>query len=917
MMRSLSANPWLAACQLWFWLWLRPSAWHQWVASVDVTLSPAFALAELDWQQWRHSSMHRLLLAGYIVAPVTLFSLTILGLALLDRLHLRVLIFMNCGLALGLLFGLAICAGAGMVLIVVLGVAFALAWSGEQLLLVDLLWSNDTGILFGVASALATHLIGNLTDYSTIRSVTRQTGSLLITLLVTVGVAALIVGLTVILFQIRTAGGLPDAGIGLVTAAVPALIIGWSITWRSRYWGSGLVAALLSFWLLWFSYRNPGSDYGDSIGGDLLVWIHTCSITGIYFGFFAFVYIPVARLATPWVATVAGSFSGLATFAAMKLSASYFALWPNLTIATLLVVLGFTMRWWRPLLCYPFELIWNTLLLRMDEERPADQRPYFFGNAVFWDELQFLPLYQLDTQLVLLYERNPLLGEATLLTVSATRQRWAAIAAQVEVDVRRLEACTTINDMASANVYLAVSETYHPAGAYLRAFVLHSGDIAAALGQFSLYNQRLGLSAVEHDLNNLLRELLHNANPYARRFQLLAAHWQQVLNHHIQELAESAELRQEIPNPYVVGVPLTRQQEIFVGRSDISRRIEDVLRVQDHPPLLLYGQRRMGKTSLLYNLRWMLPHRILPLLVDLQGPVAQSSDHSSFLYNLAKGMSRSVNDLGFIDARLKRESFYDDPFTVFDDWLDDLEERMVEQGRTTMLLALDEFEALDTAFASQRLDPDAVLGTLRHIIQHRPRFKLLLAGSHTLDEFQRWSSYLINAQTIHLSYLRDDETRHLIERPMQGFPLAYTPEASQRILELTRGHPYLVQLICSELVILKNGQEPRQRRRATQEDVEAAVPFTLERGRQFFADIALHQVDVNGLKLLHVLARQHLQQGATHALLCQHFADEGQLQQTLTPLLRHELVEEAQGHIRFQVQLIRCWFASSNSDLLR
>jgi hypothetical protein len=63
-------------------------------------------------------------------------------------------------------------------------------------------------------------------------------------------------------------------------------------------------------------------------------------------------------------------------------------------------------------------------------------------------------------------------------------------------------------------------------------------------------------------------------------------------------------------------------------------------------------------------------------------------------------------------------------------------------------------------------------------VQHRPRFKLLLAGSHTLAEFQRWSSDLINAQTIHLSFLAEAEALRLIERPIVDFALSDTPQAS-------------------------------------------------------------------------------------------------------------------------------------------
>lgn len=909
MLPDLSANWWLAAGQLWCWLLFRPARWRQVLAAVDPTLSPTFALVELEWCHWRHPTIYRLFLTGYMIAPATLLLFTILWLTVLGRWQPQVLLFMSCGLALGWLFGLAICAGAGLILTPLLGVAFAVAWSGEPLLLVDLLWSHYTGILLGLPSALATHIIGNLTAHSTIRSVSRQTGSALITLLVSGGVAAVIVGVIVILFQIRIAGGLPDNGIGMATAAVPALIVGWSLAWRSRYWGSGPAAALLLFGLLWFTYQNPGSAYGDSVGGDLLVWIHLCSITGIYFGCFAFAYIPIARLTTPWVATLAASCSGLAIFWVIKLSALYFAFWPNLLIAAILFLLGLTMHWWRPLLCYPFELLWTLFLLRLDEESASGQPSRLGRHAAFWDELQFFPLYQLDRHLVLHYERNPDQGQAALIAVSATRQRWAAVAAQIAIDIGALERCATVTAIAHVHRYLTVSEAQHPAGAYLRTFVLHSGDVAAALAQFSLYNQRLGLNAVEHALNNLLRELLRDPGPYAGRFQALAGQWQQIIHHHGAMLTETATLRQEIPNPYVVGVPLTKQQEIFVGRSDVSRRIADLLRDQDHPPLLLYGQRRMGKTSLLYNLRWMLPHRILPLIVDLQGPVAQASNHASFLYNLAKNMLRSAGEAAGNLGAVRRTDFADDPFTLFDDWLDQLESAVLAQGHTTILLALDEFEALDAAFANQQLRADAILGTLRHIIQHRPRFKLLLAGSHTLEEFQRWSSYLINAQTIHLSYLREDESRQLIERPIQDFPLAYAPDATQHVLALTRGHPYLVQLLCSEVVNLKNEQPIDQRGRVTVADVEAAVPVMLDRGSQFFADIERHQVDAHGVALLRHLAQLGEKLGLDGAALAHFSADPSIQQNTIALLVRRQLIEERNGFYHFQVEAIRRWFA--------
>jgi len=432
-----------------------------------------------------------------------------------------------------------------------------------------------------------------------------------------------------------------------------------------------------------------------------------------------------------------------------------------------------------------------------------------------------------------------------------------------------------------------------------------SQDVEAALHQESAYNQRLALSAVEDRLDGLLRELTRSSERYAARFRPITSRWRQIVADHVCELAESVEARQEIDSPYVIGVPLTEQQEIFVGRTDISARIEGLLLDRRRPPLLLYGQRRMGKTSLLNNLGRLLPSTIVPLFVDLQGPASQANDHAGFLYNIARGMVDSAErQRGLTLPPLPRETLAADPFTRFDEWLNEVEEAL---GQNTALLTLDEFEVLDNAIAKGRFDEEAVLGTLRHLIQHRPRFKVLLAGSHTLDELQRWASYLINVQVVHISYLKEAEARQLIERPVKDFALRYEAEASQRVLDLTRGHPFLVQLLCAEIVALKNEQDPAVRRLARLADVEAAAPEALSHGSFFFADIERNQVDATGLALLRFLAAQGEGAAASREDLARQFPDE--LNRTLDLLTRRELIEPADGGYRFQVDLIRRWFA--------
>ena len=482
---------------------------------------------------------------------------------------------------------------------------------------------------------------------------------------------------------------------------------------------------------------------------------------------------------------------------------------------------------------------------------------------------------------------------------------------KIKQDVQRLEICADVTAISNAHHSISIGELNSPVSALLSSFSRISEDVAAALNQNSSYNQRLALTAVAERLNGLIGELTRSGDKYAVSFRPIAYSWYEIVTAYVRELAEVVELRQEIDNPYIIGVPLTEQHEIFVKPVDlsgtyISTRIEQLLLDRRRPPLLLYGQRRMGKTSLLNNLGRLLPNSIIPMFVDLQGPVSSASNYAGFLYNIARSMANSSQrQSGFTLPSLDRETLQDDPFTRFDEWLDEVEEALQQN---IALLAFDEFEALDNAITKGRFDEEDVLGMLRHLIQHRPRFKVLLAGSHTIEEFQRWASYLINVQVVHISYLKQPEARQLIEQPVKDFTLRYEPNAVDRVLQLTRCHPFLIQLLCAEIIALKNEQDPSIRRLATLADVEAAIPEALSVGSFFFADIQSNQADAAGLAILQFLAAQGEGATVSRLTILQHFPDKSD---AINLLLQRELIEEVSEGYRFQVELIRRWFASS------
>jgi AAA+ ATPase superfamily predicted ATPase len=361
---------------------------------------------------------------------------------------------------------------------------------------------------------------------------------------------------------------------------------------------------------------------------------------------------------------------------------------------------------------------------------------------------------------------------------------------------------------------------------------------------------------------------------------------------------------QEIENPYAL-VPLRGQNSLFVGRQDVGERIKILLKNQQSSPILLSGQRRMGKTSLILQLSQMLPDKYVPLFVDFQGS-ATARNHSGFLYKISRAMRRSARENRQF-PELSRDALKDDPFTVFDEWLDDIEDNV--KGYT-FLITFDEFEALEGVFKKERLDKDLVLGTFRHIIQHRPCFKILMAGAYRLEDFPGWANYLINVDTVQLGYLSEDEARQLIENPMEDFLLSYTPEAIQRVLSLTRCHPACVQALCKEIVILKNQENTKTRYLAQKEDVEKAIPKTLEHSKYYFIDI-IEKRSVEEKQVLSFLAEKG--EGAVISRVGLSEQCEN-IDEVLSNLVERQLIEETAEGFRFQVELIRRFFSQKEKD---
>lgn len=909
---ELHPNLVLGSLHLLAWFFVHPSAWRNHLSRIDPTLPPNFTLAELTRTQWANRALRRLLIQGYVVLPLLVglaVALTLWGRgATIETITTPLAYVVMLNLALGLMMAAVIGTATGIVggtaVGVAVGIVGSLGLAGESA--ADVIVATAISVAVGLAGSVAANLVHPKNTLDKHRTGTgMQAGAIIIGLLVGVGAVELMrFGLTTL--GNLTIGLSENAMYWSSRALVVGVSFGMAMGWRHsvKIGVIGGLAGGLVYGLAAGGLQTQFSGWPDFlVESGLALGLTSGLLFGTSFGVtMGLPYVLAEGIAGVW----AGAWAGALGSWSRHVFRNEISLWPALPLGFVGVSLGLTLTWWRPILFYPLVGAWNLSLYRLDQ-RWIGRRPSLLRwHSAFWDELQRLPLTGLDEHLLLVMERSAEEGQAALAYLGQSSQRWAAQSAQIELEARRLEGVKEVHELGSVFDRMAQGELAGPASALLRQFSHLSRDVAAALNQVTAYHQRLALKTIEDRLNTLARELTVSSEPYAARFYPIVANWQQLVGHYSDHLAEEVERSQEIDNPYVVGVPLTEQQEIFVGRTDIVARIEQLLPDRRRPALLLYGQRRMGKTSLLRNLGRLLPRTVVPLFVDGQR-ISLASDYPDFLYNLAGEMSRSAQkQRGLPFPALSRENLALHPFTYFNEWLDKVERTLQSQGYQVALLALDEFEVLNSVLHKGRFDETDVLSLLRHMIQHRPQFKVMLAGSHPLEEFQNWASYLINVQVVKIEYLALDEARQLIESPVKDFVLRYDPEAVKRILEITRGHPALIQLLCYEIVLLKNEQDRALRRLVCLADVVATVPKALTSGSFFFSDIQQNQIDGAGLVILRFMA------GCGEGALVSRVRLAGlalpDLEQALALLVQRDLLEAVNGSYRFQVELIRRWF---------
>ncbi len=284
-------------------------------------------------------------------------------------------------------------------------------------------------------------------------------------------------------------------------------------------------------------------------------------------------------------------------------------------------------------------------------------------------------------------------------------------------------------------------------------------------------------------------------------------------------------------NPYLSGAP-QREERAFFGRRDTLDWAAQALRDPGVSALFLFGQRCIGKTSLLLRLERILPgDAFLPVYFDLQGQVARPL--KQVLAGLAGALAGRAGlqppGSNLFDGDQQGDFFRHTFLPRF------CAVALGENRRLVFLL--DEFEALDEA-DDMKL-PETAAGKalfpfLREVGAGDSRTAFVFAAGRQARNLGLAAAF-DDPLVREVRGLDWESAGELVRQAEFDGTLQFSALAVSHVLSFSNGHPYLTQLLCQQIWERAYADSPTELPLIDTLAVEQAVPGALEIGGRALA----------------------------------------------------------------------------------
>jgi ABC-type branched-subunit amino acid transport system substrate-binding protein len=251
------------------------------------------------------------------------------------------------------------------------------------------------------------------------------------------------------------------------------------------------------------------------------------------------------------------------------------------------------------------------------------------------------------------------------------------------------------------------------------------------------------------------------------------------------------------PNPYIVAKTI-RDPNKFFGREHEFSKINDSLQ-NNEQLILLYGQRRIGKSSVIAQIPEKLSQKL-----STNDFVFISFDFNSLDFNDEENLSTqkilSLIAIGIIENLETNKQVLSHlaeniPTNIEIFSREFLPTVYQQLGNKKLVLLWDEFDVLTERDTELDTYSNNFCNYIIQLLQKDNKlFIIPIAGRH-ISKLGNLSSFFRGSPNIEIGLLNKEDTQKLIIQPDENV-LNYEEEAIQAIFQLSAGHPYFTQCIC-------------------------------------------------------------------------------------------------------------------------
>jgi len=321
--------------------------------------------------------------------------------------------------------------------------------------------------------------------------------------------------------------------------------------------------------------------------------------------------------------------------------------------------------------------------------------------------------------------------------------------------------------------------------------------------QHNLHHKKISLSKIIKILKILETQMLIEKRAWSEYYlKAIRANLNEA-NARLKNLELEAKNREPItPNIYNIGDPLSPnyQNQLFKGRKDVVDRLSNIIYTSAQMPLLLIqGQRRVGKTSLINYLEQLLGSGFKIVKLDMQSATNKRFD------TLVQNINQELNDMLGIDETIETSDDILQSWIAFEQYLT----KHTKALNYKIIIAFDEYESFHKHIVKKH--GEDILENMRSFMQSQNQVIFLFAGMLRISDLTspNWDEYFPHAQRLKVDYLSREESLELITNPVEDFNLVYADEVANKVYELTSGHPQLLQTICSIIVNIANSENQK------------------------------------------------------------------------------------------------------------